>query len=397
MTRFRSMFAAAALAAAAFSLPAAAPAQDYPSRPITLMVGYPPGGLSDLSARAIASAAGRTQMYVCSVDAAGVVSVSFIVALIVLHLITMWIADLVVDSKIGPLDRTLGFIFGVARGVIIAVVVVIFGTTTVELCEPRYKHLTNAHDWRDLDLLQVIRSGKAGMVAAQLALSAYQKRIADQLGVDPGAEMRAAIDGAHAKGLKLWLIGRNIGVTLRRGVHAAAWYQRWSLMMGLVATFLSRSSATRTWASSSARRCTATTSSRSPSSPTTIRRYESLCNIEAEPLVDGEVPLTAACMAEGMEEERQINLQMPSYEELRISYDGALGGAELIRCHLPEWAGYGAVHLRRCRCLPGEGRNRPRRRTARPRGDLRRQWRAASVARPDDPQRRGRQGCGCRR
>jgi membrane protein required for colicin V production len=55
------------------------------------------------------------------------VIVSFIVSLIVLHLFTMWIADFVVDSKIGPLDRTLGFIFGVARGVIIAIVVVIFG------------------------------------------------------------------------------------------------------------------------------------------------------------------------------------------------------------------------------------------------------------------------------
>lgn len=52
---------------------------------------------------------------------------SFLVALIVLHLITMQIADFVVDSRIGPLDRTLGFIFGVARGVLIAVVFVIFG------------------------------------------------------------------------------------------------------------------------------------------------------------------------------------------------------------------------------------------------------------------------------
>ncbi|MHB1109836.1 MAG: CvpA family protein [Devosia sp.] len=59
-------------------------------------------------------------------DVATVV-VSFILALIVLHLITMRIADFVVDSKIGPLDRTLGFIFGIARGVLIAVVVVIFG------------------------------------------------------------------------------------------------------------------------------------------------------------------------------------------------------------------------------------------------------------------------------
>jgi membrane protein required for colicin V production len=55
------------------------------------------------------------------------VIVSFIVSLVVLHLITMRIADFVVDSKVGPLDRTLGFIFGVLRGVLIAVIVVIFG------------------------------------------------------------------------------------------------------------------------------------------------------------------------------------------------------------------------------------------------------------------------------
>jgi membrane protein required for colicin V production len=59
-------------------------------------------------------------------DVATVV-VSFIVSLIVLHLITMRIADFVVDSRIGPLDRTLGFVFGVLRGLLIAIVVVIFG------------------------------------------------------------------------------------------------------------------------------------------------------------------------------------------------------------------------------------------------------------------------------
>ncbi|GHA35229.1 colicin V biosynthesis protein [Devosia pacifica] len=55
------------------------------------------------------------------------VVVTFIVALIILHLLTMRIADFVVDSKIGPLDRTLGFVFGVLRGLLIAIVVVIFG------------------------------------------------------------------------------------------------------------------------------------------------------------------------------------------------------------------------------------------------------------------------------
>ena len=52
---------------------------------------------------------------------------SFIIALIILHLLTMRIADFVVDSRIGPLDRTLGFVFGAIRGVLIAVVVVVFG------------------------------------------------------------------------------------------------------------------------------------------------------------------------------------------------------------------------------------------------------------------------------
>ena len=51
---------------------------------------------------------------------------TFLVALIVLHLLTMWIGDLVVDSRIGPLDRTLGFIFGAARGVVICIVAAIF-------------------------------------------------------------------------------------------------------------------------------------------------------------------------------------------------------------------------------------------------------------------------------
>lgn len=55
------------------------------------------------------------------------VVVTFIIALIVLHLLTMRIADFVVDSRIGPIDRSLGFIFGVLRGILIAIVITIFG------------------------------------------------------------------------------------------------------------------------------------------------------------------------------------------------------------------------------------------------------------------------------
>jgi pheromone shutdown-related protein TraB len=116
-----------------------------------------------------------------------------------------------------------------------------YDAVAVELCQARHDGLLGKQDWRELDLLQVIRSGRTGMVAAQLALSAYQKRLADQLGVEPGAEMRAAIDGAAANGLPLWLIDRNVGITLRRIVRSVPWYHRVSLVTGLVGTFLTRS------------------------------------------------------------------------------------------------------------------------------------------------------------
>ncbi|MCR9120876.1 MAG: CvpA family protein [Phyllobacteriaceae bacterium] len=50
----------------------------------------------------------------------------FLVALIVVTLITMRIADMIIDSRIGPLDRSLGFVFGAARGVIVAAVAIWF-------------------------------------------------------------------------------------------------------------------------------------------------------------------------------------------------------------------------------------------------------------------------------
>ncbi len=50
----------------------------------------------------------------------------FLAVLIVISFITMKISDKVLDSKVGALDRTLGFIFGVARGFVLVVVAYLF-------------------------------------------------------------------------------------------------------------------------------------------------------------------------------------------------------------------------------------------------------------------------------
>ena len=79
---------------------------------------------------------------------------TFLVALIVLHLLTMWIGDMVVDSRIGPLDRTLGFVFGAARGVLICIVAAVFANFLLAPKLPdmvaeakSYPPLLSAGDW----------------------------------------------------------------------------------------------------------------------------------------------------------------------------------------------------------------------------------------------------------
>lgn len=62
----------------------------------------------------------------------GSAAVVFLIALIVISFITMKIADFIIDSRIGALDRTLGFLFGAARGVLLLVVAVAFWNWLVD-------------------------------------------------------------------------------------------------------------------------------------------------------------------------------------------------------------------------------------------------------------------------
>jgi len=60
---------------------------------------------------------------VADITAAGII---FIITLIVVSVLTMKLADLIVDSRIGALDRSLGFAFGALRGLLLVVVPMMF-------------------------------------------------------------------------------------------------------------------------------------------------------------------------------------------------------------------------------------------------------------------------------
>ncbi|MDE3209318.1 MAG: TraB/GumN family protein [Pseudomonadota bacterium] len=115
-----------------------------------------------------------------------------------------------------------------------------FDAVAVELCESRAQSMRDPDAFKQMDLFNVIRQGKAGMVAASLVLSTFQKRLADQSGIQPGAEMKAAMDGAEQRGLPLWLIDREVGTTLKRAWRSVGFWQRFSLLGGLLASVFER-------------------------------------------------------------------------------------------------------------------------------------------------------------
>src|SRR5215208_1115322 len=60
------------------------------------------------------------------VAAAAVVGGVFLLTLLIVSILTVRISDMILDSRIGALDRTLGFLFGLGRGLVIVVVAFVF-------------------------------------------------------------------------------------------------------------------------------------------------------------------------------------------------------------------------------------------------------------------------------
>lgn len=115
-----------------------------------------------------------------------------------------------------------------------------FDAVAVELCESRAQGMRDPEALKNMDLFQVIRQGKAGMVAASLALASFQKRIAEQYGIEPGADMKTAMQGADDRDMPLWLVDREVGTTLKRAWRNLGWREKMGVLGGLVGSVFER-------------------------------------------------------------------------------------------------------------------------------------------------------------
>ncbi|WP_367345670.1 TraB/GumN family protein [Stenotrophomonas bentonitica] len=108
-----------------------------------------------------------------------------------------------------------------------------FDAVAVELDPQRLQALTNPDALAKLDLVEVIRKGRVALFAANLALAAYQRRLAEQLGIEPGAELKRAVGLANERNLPVHLIDREVGLTFKRASQRLGFVGKIKLVMGL--------------------------------------------------------------------------------------------------------------------------------------------------------------------
>lgn len=112
-------------------------------------------------------------------------------------------------------------------------------TVCVELCEARYNSLKDENRWQNLDIVKVIKEGKAFLLLANMILSSFQKRIGKNLKTKPGLEMMEAIKLAEEKSKRIVLVDRDVNLTLKRAWMLSSFSDKMKILEVLLESIFS--------------------------------------------------------------------------------------------------------------------------------------------------------------
>lgn len=104
----------------------------------------------------------------------------------------------------------------------------------VELCQTRYRTLLDPEAWKNTDIVQVIRQKRTFVLFLNFVLSSIQRRMAKDMKVVPGLEMKAAMEAAQEQGAELVTIDREVRTTLQRVWRLMGFWTRMKLFNQLV-------------------------------------------------------------------------------------------------------------------------------------------------------------------
>lgn len=105
----------------------------------------------------------------------------------------------------------------------------------IELDDNRFQALSDEKRWQRLDLKTVIRNRQLSTLMISIMMASYQKKLGDNLGVSPGAELLAAARTAESNGIPIHFCDRDIRITLRRAWKSTSLFRKFYLLSSLIA------------------------------------------------------------------------------------------------------------------------------------------------------------------
>jgi pheromone shutdown-related protein TraB len=95
--------------------------------------------------------------------------------------------------------------------------------------------MLDPESWKNMNIFRVIREKKALFLLAQLIMTSFYRKLGEQLGVQPGAEMLEGIKQAEKHGAELVLADRRVEITLRRVWGGLSFWKKFKLMAHIMA------------------------------------------------------------------------------------------------------------------------------------------------------------------
>ena len=113
-------------------------------------------------------------------------------------------------------------------------------SVAVELDEKRADSIRNKDKYRELDIVKVLRRGEGFLLLANLVLASFQRRMGQNVGVNPGDEMLAAMRVADELNIPTVMADRAIQITLKRAWAKNSFWGKCKLLATLLSSAFSK-------------------------------------------------------------------------------------------------------------------------------------------------------------
>lgn len=111
-------------------------------------------------------------------------------------------------------------------------------TICIELDQQRYEAIQEKDQWSNMDIVKIIKSKRSGFMFVNILLSNYQRKLAEQFGIESGQEMMEGIACAKELGAELVLADRNIQITFNRIWRGCSFWEKMKLIFSIALSVL---------------------------------------------------------------------------------------------------------------------------------------------------------------